>query len=159
VDVVADYEETLRLRDLLRECENGNPICPWCGSEVVASEGQDEPFFWRCVKEGCYSRNIDEEPLVGDFVLCKKCHSEVEYALRGDKPTWRCKSNARHYQLVKRVHLRLPKMRAILPKSVLGRLSMTFASRLRNSLAELRSSALCLRMVSETNEQLTPMME
>jgi hypothetical protein len=125
-EVVADYEETLRLNELLAEYDNGNPTCPWCGAEIVASEGQDEPFYWRCVKEGCYSRNIDEEPLVGDVVLCKKCHSEVEYAVRGDKATWRCKNNARHYQQVRRMHLRLPKMRKLLPSRVLHQLDERF---------------------------------
>ena len=108
-EVVADYERTLRLDDLLKEYEDGQPTCPWCESEVVASEGRDDPFYWRCVRDGCYSRSIDEEALTGDIVLCKRCHGEVEYALRGGKAIWRCKTEHRHYQRVKRMHLRLPR--------------------------------------------------
>ena len=125
-EVVADYENTLRLGDLLKEYEHGHPTCPWCESEVVASEGRDVPFYWRCVEDGCYSRSIDEEALTGDVVLCKRCHCDVEYADRGGKAVWRCKANHRHYQRVTRTHLRLPKMRAIVPRSVLRQLDARF---------------------------------
>ena len=77
-EVVADYEETLRLNELLAEYDGGKPICPWCGSEVVASEGRDEPFYWRCVKKGCYSRNMDEEPLVGRYRIVQEVSQQRE---------------------------------------------------------------------------------
>jgi hypothetical protein len=126
-EVVQDYEKTLRLDDLLKEYEGGQPTCPFCESEMVASEaGIKDPFYWRCVKDGCYTRSIDEEPLKGDVILCKKCHGEVEYFVRGNKTVWRCKENHRHYQFIKKMHLRLPKMRAILSNSLLNELDERF---------------------------------
>ena len=125
-EVVKDYKETLRLEELLKEYDTGRPTCPWCGSEVIAAEGKDEPFYWRCVEDRCYSRSIGESPLLGDIVLCKKCQGEVEYGVRGAKAIWRCKGNARHYQFVKRMHLRLPKMRAIVPPAILRELDQQF---------------------------------
>ena len=122
-EVFADYEKTLRLEELLKEYEGGQPTCPWCGAEVVASEARlDGPFYWRCVRDGCYTRRIDEEALASDIVLCKRCHGDVEYARRGEKAVWRCKSNHQHFQHIKRMHLRLPKMRAIVPPSVIRQL-------------------------------------
>jgi hypothetical protein len=126
-EVFAEYERTQRLGDLLKEYEDGQPACPWCHREVVASEGpRMDPFYWRCVQDGCYSRSIDEPALTGDVVMCKRCHSEVEYALRGGTAVWRCKSNGRHFQYIRRTHLRLPKMRAILPPRDLRELEDRF---------------------------------
>ncbi|MCP4247108.1 MAG: ATP-binding domain-containing protein, partial [bacterium] len=124
--VVADYVRTLRLDDLVGEYDGGPPSCPYCGGEVVASEGRDQPFFWRCVEENCYTRSVDQPPLDGGMIVCSACGAAVDFGEWGDKPAWRCKDNRRHHQRVARTHIRLPKMRKIIPKSALRKLDKHF---------------------------------
>lgn len=114
--VAADYARTLLLDQLLAGYEDGNPICPICGSEVVASEGADDPFYWTCVEEDCYSRSVDQPPLREGVIVCANCGGPVEFGEWGGKPVWRCKNNARHRQRIARTHVRLPKMRQLIPK-------------------------------------------
>lgn len=125
--VVADYVRTLRLVDLVGEYDGGPPSCPICGGELVASEGRDQPFFWRCVVEGCdYTRGIDEPRLDGGMIPCSACGAAVEFGEWGGKPAWRCKDNRHHHRKVARTHIRLPKMRAIIPKRFLRNLDRQF---------------------------------
>ena len=124
--VFEDYARTLHLNDLIGEYHDGLPICPICESEVVACEGRDEPFFWRCVEKDCYTRSIDQPPLQGGVITCATCAGDVEYGEWGGKPAWRCIENRHHHQKVARTHLRLPKMRAIVPKRKLRELDKHF---------------------------------
>jgi len=124
--IVKDYAATLRLGDLLAEYDDGPPSCPICGSEIVATEGRDDPFFWRCVEKDCYSRSIDDPRLRDGVVRCTNCAGEVEYGEWGGRPCWRCRENKRHHQKVARTHLRLPKMRALIPKRELRALEKRF---------------------------------
>jgi len=50
----------------------------------------------------------------------------VEYEKWGDGPAWRCLADRRHHQKVVRSHLRLPKMRVLIPKAELRRLEKHF---------------------------------
>ena len=125
-EVVDDFTRTLRLNELLSEYEDGPPACPICGGEVVASEGADDPFYWRCVEEDCYSRSIDQPPLEGGIITCPNCGSKVEYGEWGGKPHWRCLENRQHRQKIARTHVLLPKMRAIIPKRELRKLDKHF---------------------------------
>ena len=115
-DVAADYARTLLLDELLTGYEDGNPICPICGSEVVASEGADDPFYWTCVQKDCYSRSVDQPPLIDGVIVCANCGGPVQFGEWGGKPVWRCTNNARHRQRIARTHVRLPKMRQLIPK-------------------------------------------
>jgi hypothetical protein len=124
--VVDDFMQTLRLRELIGEYEEGPPACPICGSEVVASEGPYEPFYWRCVEKGCYTRSIDQPPLKGGVITCANCGGEVEYGEWGKEPHWRCLENRQHRQKIARTYLLLPKMRAIVPKRQLRKLDKLF---------------------------------
>ena len=124
--VFEDYARTLHLNDLIGEYDDGLPICPICGSEVMAREGPDDPFFWRCVQKDCYTRSIDQAPLKDGIITCSKCGGTVECGEWGGKPAWRCIENRHHHQKVARTHLRLPKMRAIVPKSKLRELDKHF---------------------------------
>ena len=124
--VVDDYARTLRLDDLIREYDDGTPKCPICGAEVVASEGRDKPFYWRCVQNDCYTRDIDKPPLEGAVVRCARCGGEVECGQWGRNAAWRCLRNRRHHQKVARTHLLLPKMRAIVPRQELRKLDKRF---------------------------------
>ncbi|MBL7128383.1 MAG: DEAD/DEAH box helicase family protein [Ignavibacteria bacterium] len=126
-NVFSDYAKTLRLNDLIEGYNNGVPKCPICTSEIVASEGRDDPFYWRCVNEECdYTRSIDQPPIQGGIINCNRCSGKVEYGEWGGRPAWRCLENRRHHQKIARTHLRLPKMRAIVPKRYLTKLDRNF---------------------------------
>ncbi len=113
--VVDDYSRAIRLEDLVGEYDSATPSCPICGAEILASEGKDEPFYWRCVEDGCYSRSIDQPRLTDGVITCANCAAPVEWGTWGDEPAWRCVANRHHHQRVARTHLRLPKMRALIP--------------------------------------------
>jgi hypothetical protein len=124
--VFENYSKTIRLDELLGEYTSGVPTCPICGSEVVACEGRDEPFYWRCVVKNCYTRSIDQPPLRDGLIRCNKCGESVEFGEWGAKACWRCIENRHHHQPLARAHLRLPKMRAIIPKKELAKLDKRF---------------------------------
>jgi predicted nucleic acid-binding Zn-ribbon protein len=125
-NVVQDYIKTLRLNELLREYEAGFPTCPICKREVVASEGRDDPYYWRCVLDGCYSRSIDQPPIEGGIITCSNCGGRVEYGEWGGKPHWRCVENRMHRQKIAKTHLMLPEMRKIIPKREIKKLERAF---------------------------------
>ena len=129
--VVDDYARTLYLEELVREYESETPACPICGHEVIASEGDEEPFYWTCVEEDCYSRSVDQPPLTGGVIVCANCCAPIEYGEWGGQPAWRCTKNAHHHQKVARTHLRLPKMREAIPKAELRRLDRLFGTSTR----------------------------
>jgi len=64
----------------------------------------------------------------GGIIICNNsnCGGQVEYGEWGGNPVWRCLENHRHRQKVARTHLRLPKMREIIPKKELRRLDKLF---------------------------------
>ena len=117
--VVEEYEKTLRLHELLREYANGSPVCPICRSEIVACEGEDEPYFWRCVRDYCYTREIDQPGPQGGVIICARCGSPVEYGEWGGKPAWRCTKDRHHHQRLAESHLDLPRMCALIPRGEL----------------------------------------
>ncbi len=124
--VFSDYAHTLHLNELIGEYDSGAPNCPICGKEVVACEGKDEPFYWRCVEKDCYTRSIDQPSLQGGIINCNRCAGKVEYGQWGGKPAWRCVENRRHHQRIARTHLRLPKMRDIISSRDLKKLDKRF---------------------------------
>lgn len=124
--VFSEYAKTLHLYDLINEYDDGEPRCPICESEIVACEGKDEPFYWRCVVKDCYTRSIDQPALQGGVINCNSCGSKVEFGQWGGKPAWRCVENRRHHQRMARTHLRLPKMRDIISSRDLKKLDKQF---------------------------------
>ena len=124
--VVEDYAKTLRLSDLLSPYDEGNTSCPICGSEMIAAEGKEEPFYWRCVEKGCYTRNIGQPPIKDGVITCYNCGGEVEFGEWGGEHSWRCVDNKRHRQPIAKTHLRLPKMAARIPKAELKKLRQKF---------------------------------
>jgi hypothetical protein len=124
--VVDDFAKTLRLDDLVGEYREGPPACPICGSEIVASEGTDSPYYWRCVEDDCYSRSIDGPRLTHGMVNCANCGAPVEFGEWGEECVWRCTANARHRQRIARTHLRLPAMRRLVPRRDLRMLDRAF---------------------------------
>jgi len=122
-DVISDFAQKLRLGDLIAEYRDGPPICP-SGHELIATEGNRDPFYWRCVQDGCYTRDIDEPRPEGGMIWCSNsmCGGPVEYGEWGGKAAWRCLRDRHHHRKVMRSHLRLPKMRELVPKHELRRL-------------------------------------
>jgi len=51
------------------------------------------------------------------MVVCMSsgCGQPVHFGFWGDSPHWRCAANPRHRMRIGRSHLRLPKMRALVP--------------------------------------------
>jgi hypothetical protein len=126
--VFDDYAKTLRMFELVGEFSDEPPRCPYCGDEIIASEGGKEPFYWRSVNDDCYSRGIDQPRVDGGKVACSNCGGEVEFGEWGKKPAWRCIENRHHHQNIAKSHLRLPKMREKIPKKELVGLDKTFGT-------------------------------
>lgn len=123
-DVVEAYSKVLFLDDLLRPYDAADTSCPICGSELVAAEGNREPFFWRCVVDGCYTRNVDDPPLIEGALNCRHCGAALEFGDWGGRPSWRCISNRHHHQPFTLTHLKLPRMRERVPSEALARLEL-----------------------------------
>jgi len=130
--VAADYAKTIRLAELVGEYRDGLPRCPICGSQMVASEGRDDPYYWKCLQEDCYTRSIDEAPIT-DQIMCHNCGGQVEFGKWGERDAWRCVENPRHRQWIARTHLRLPKMQAIVPRRDLTRMMKQWGLTLETS--------------------------
>jgi hypothetical protein len=125
-DITADYARVLRLDDLLGAYRADEAECPYCGSEVVAAEGPNEPFYWRCVEDGCFTRSIGDPMPVDGRVICRTCGGALEFRWPNAQPFWRCTQNHRHRQPLAWTHLRLPRMSEIVPERELKRLTQYF---------------------------------
>ena len=129
--VVEEYERTLRLEELLgayEQREAGEGACPFCGGEIIAAEGRDDPFYWRCVEASCFSRSIGGPMPKDGMVVCTSggCGESVHFGHWGGVPHWRCDANPRHRSRIGRSHLRLPKMRVLVPARELKKLDRQF---------------------------------
>ncbi|HEY6797831.1 MAG TPA: AAA domain-containing protein, partial [Kineosporiaceae bacterium] len=120
--VADDYAKTLRLDDLLAGHQEKESSCPICGQPIVAAEGPGDPFYWRCLTDHCHTRNIGQPPLTDGVITCRTCNAPLVFGSWGDKDVWRCTQNTRHRQQIARSHLKLPKMRALIPAQELKRL-------------------------------------
>jgi hypothetical protein len=125
-EIVADYARVLRLDDLLAAYRANETRCPYCGGEVIAAEGPNEPFYWRCIQDGCFTRSIGDLMPVDDRVICHSCGGPLEFRWPNADPFWRCTTNHRHRQPLVRTHLRLQKMREVIPNADLEKLERGF---------------------------------
>ena len=113
--VVDDYLKVLRVEELISVADSDESVCPICGENTIAAEGADQPFYWRCVNDECYSRSIDQAYPYNGILACSRCDGPVEFGYWGEKASWRCTMNKRHHQRLYKSHLRLPKMAALVP--------------------------------------------
>jgi superfamily I DNA and/or RNA helicase/ssDNA-binding Zn-finger/Zn-ribbon topoisomerase 1 len=127
-DVLADYARLLRLEALLEAHTRREDRCPVCGGELVAAEARNgDPFYWRCLVPDCYTRSLDRPAPRDGLLPCASCGEPVEFRQMPSGAHWRCTRNIRHRQRVAPSHLRLPKMRALIPARDLARLEREFA--------------------------------
>ena len=117
--VQKDYFQVLRLQELISAYGTPEEICPVCGCEMMAAEGADQPYYWRCVNKDCFTRGIDEPHPVDGVIRCSNsgCNARVEFGYWGNDPHWRCMANRQHRQKIRKANLRLPKMAALVPHS------------------------------------------
>jgi hypothetical protein len=127
--VASDYARVLRLDALLGAHEANEDRCPICGGELVAAESRlkGDPFYWRCLVPDCYSRSLDQAAPREGLLPCSNCGARVEFRQMPTGPHWRCTANPRHRQRVIPSHLRLPRMRELVPARDLARLEREFA--------------------------------
>jgi hypothetical protein len=129
--VVDDYARVLRLDALLAAHETREDRCPVCSGELVAAEARDgNPFYWRCLVPDCYTRSIDRPAPRDGLLPCASCGGSVEFRQMPSGAHWRCTVNNRHRQRVIASHLRLPRMRELIPRRDLARLEREFAGAL-----------------------------
>ncbi|NLB66809.1 MAG: AAA family ATPase [Lentisphaerae bacterium] len=124
--VLKDYFQILRLHELISAHGKPDGVCPICGGEMIAAEGADQPYYWRCVNNQCFTRAVDQPHPIDGVLKCSNCNSTVKFGYWGDYPHWRCVSNNRHRQKIFKSHLKLPKMAALVPRSAQGALCKLF---------------------------------
>ena len=139
--VVNDYAAALRLEDLVGAYDTGANKCPVCGGEMMPAEGADDPFYWSC-EQGCFTHSIDSPPARDGTLTCQNCGGQVEFGDWGAKPAWRCVMNRHHHQRIHRNHLRLPRMRALIPQRELRRLEKQFGLSQAVTVSEQQPSLL-----------------
>lgn len=117
-EVHKHYRDALRLTELIECVGKPESKCPICSSEMIAVEGSNEPYFWKCINDDdCrFTRGIDQRYPMNGELTCANCGSTVEFAYRKEKPCWRCTNDKRHHQKLYKSHLKLPKMKKKIPK-------------------------------------------
>jgi len=114
--VVDDYSKTVWLEELIEPNQTEQALCPACHEPLEASEGRDEPFYWRCSAAECgYKQDAGEPILAEGPITCSICGIPMEYGSRGDRPVWKCPRDARHWKGLVRAHLLLPAVRDKIP--------------------------------------------
>lgn len=122
-EVQKDYKEVLRLSELTNYINKQESKCPICGSEVIAAEGKDAPFYWRCVNDNCFTRGIDQQYPMNGELTCASCGGALNFGYWGEVPSWRCTKNKRHHMTLYRAHLKLPNMVNKVPQRDLKKVS------------------------------------
>ena len=114
--LVAECFHFLRVNDLTAPYAAAAHTCPICGLEMLAAEaGEGVPFYWRCTEKGCYTRRIGDQPLK-DGIIAFSCGGQPAFGYWGDQPYWLCSCGKKHRQKLHKNDLKLPKMRALIPK-------------------------------------------
>jgi hypothetical protein len=106
------------IEKLLEPYISSDHRCPICDKEMLAADSKSEkPFYWRCTDDGCYTRDLDM-PQPVDGMLSFKCGSQPEFGHWGEAAHWLCTCGQKpsHRTKIHRNHLKLPKMRALIPK-------------------------------------------
>ncbi len=145
--VFKDYAETLMLDGLLGPCATAAPACPICKAEVVAAEGSDSPFYWRCSSTVCaFKTSAADSALLSGEVLCSVCRGTVALKENPGRELpwcWVCENDSSHrHQGVKSLHLKLPKMQSRLPAAKLLKIEKSIAAYKKKKDKEKREPGL-----------------
>lgn len=89
---------------------------------MAVESGKTPPFLWRCEDTDHYWRRKDDTPPRDGKIICRTCGGPLEYHQTDKGHYWRCTDNHRHRITVHRDHLRLPAMRALIPRRDLAAL-------------------------------------
>lgn len=125
-EVHSKFVEGLDIKNLTATLErtednpNGDIICPVCGENMVAKEGRDGKIYWICLNDGLTWNPREMFPYDGIF-KCEDCKTPYEFYMKNE-PRWRCPNHHRNYKKVQWKELKLPNMKAIIPKEDLPRL-------------------------------------
>jgi len=119
-EVVSQFTRHLCLDELLAGIDDHEDTCPVCEVQLDAAEGNRGPY-WRC-RNDCFKRSLDQPYPRDGKLSCSNCGAAVEFGYWGEKPSWRCTKNKRHRMQVRKQHLNLPAMKALIPRKDLGRL-------------------------------------
>ena len=119
--VVGRYADIMGLRDLLDLALDPSPsvrMCPVCQDHplMAVESGKTPPFLWRCEDTDHYWRRKDDTPPRDGKIICRTCGGALQYHQTDKGQYWRCTDNHRHRITVHRDHLRLPAMRALIPR-------------------------------------------
>lgn len=121
------YEEVMDCLDLehvFSAIADSQLQCPVCSSDMWmadTSPKSDQAFYWTCSRKACYTRSLTEPPVVAG-VIAFACGGRPSLDYHGDDPIWICDCGKRHRRNIKRSHVRLPKMWALVPKHRRNRL-------------------------------------
>lgn len=119
-DIVSLYADAMGMDSLVSSITPDAPACPACDGELVVATGMAGPYYWRCLDDECqYTRSHDQPSPVDGRLTCPTCGGVLEFGEWGTRPAWRCVDNRRHHVVVRRAHLRLPAMKALIPKGKL----------------------------------------
>lgn len=92
-------------------------LCPVCSSDMSLADARDgSAYYWRCTTAGCYTRAFNT-PAPVDGVLLPKCGSLPVFGYWGTVPYWlcTCAQGGGHRIKMQAMHLKLPKMEALIP--------------------------------------------
>jgi hypothetical protein len=117
-EVVADFSRPVSLDEVLGAYQAGEARCPVCEGALVPAEGR-EGIYWRCINKD-YTQNLDKPIPRDGLIRCARsdCDGAVEFREGTKAPFWRCAVDHHHRQAYHHAHLRLPKMREVIAKSV-----------------------------------------
>lgn len=107
------------LDELLDPYRSGGYLCPICNSEMLVAEAgknSSASQYWSCANTGCYTRNIGDPPLQNGRISLV-CGTDFKLGDWGGKFHWICTCGKHHRQQVHKNHLRLPRMRELIPKA------------------------------------------
>ncbi len=132
--VAEDYQRTLRLEELVDAYaarEAGDGACPFCGGEIVAPRGATIPSIGAVSRTAAFSPHWAFRCRRTGWSCARAaaCGASVHFGHWGGVPHWRCDANPRHRGRISRSHLRLPKMRALVPTRELKMLDRQFGTR------------------------------
>lgn len=101
--------------------------CPLCGGEMLIAEGKDGGIYWRCIT-GDYKRDKTTPFPVDGVLRCAKCQSPFVFSMK-NQPRWQCTADPKHYQIMRKNDLILPKMAALLTKEEIEKVKTFFAKK------------------------------